>query len=361
MGLTSGAFLAVLIVLCVAATLATALLGNRIPGPRPPAAVLARIAMVAVCQLLAVAVVAAWINNAFGLYTSWSDLLGTSSGKAVFTGPGGGAAAGPPGPAPTFTRQADGVLLTRARGPQSGLSGRILVWTPPEYDQPAYRTTGFPVVMLLHGIPGSPQTWFTAGEMPQAVEGLLTQRRVRPFLLVAPVIDPGRVNTDCSDVGATRTATWLARDVPAIVGRSFRTLSGARGRALLGLSTGGFCAVKLPLQFPSVFATGAAMSPDPLDGDPAALPSAALRSANSPQQLVRRSHPPVALLLATTLQDRTSRPADLARFRQGARPPTRVSTLVLDTGGHNFGTWKRMYRTVLPWLSSHLAHGPGTP
>ncbi|WP_377266975.1 alpha/beta hydrolase [Peterkaempfera sp. SMS 1(5)a] len=360
MGLTSGAFLAALVVLCVAATVATALFAARIPGPRP-AAVLGRIAMVAMCQLLAVAVVAAWINNAFGLYTSWSDLLGTSGGGAVFTGPAGGPAGGPPAGPAVFTRQPDGVLLTHARGPQSGLSGQILVWTPPEYDLPAYRNARFPVVMLLHGIPGSPQTWFRAGDMPQAVETLLAGHRIRPFLLVAPVIDPGRVNTDCSDAGSVHTASWLVHDVPAIVGRSFRTVPDARGRALLGLSTGGFCAVKLTLQFPTVFATGAAMSPDPLDGDPAALPSPAVRARNSPQQLVRRVHPSVALLLATTLQDRTSRPADLARFRQAARPPTRVSTLVLATGGHNFGTWKRMYRTVLPWLSSRLAGGPGTP
>ncbi|MFJ6217073.1 alpha/beta hydrolase [Streptomyces sp. NPDC092296] len=354
MSLTGGAFLSTLIALCVLAVAATVLLAPRIPGPRP-VAVLGRVVLVAFCQLVAVATVAVWINNSFGLYTSWSDLLGT--GAQTATGP----MAGPPERTATFSPgPAGGVLQTYVRGDASKLAGQVLVWTPPEYGQARYRHTRFPVLTLLHGVPGSPETWTDVGGMPQAVQQLLSAGRIRPFILVMPTIDPGGVNTDCSDVGSTRTATWLTHDVPTLVDRHFRTLTTARSRALLGYSTGGFCAVKLPLQYPGVYATGAAMSPDPLDGDPDVLPDPPVRARNSPQELIRRSHPPVALYLATTDQDRNSRPADLRRFQRAARGPTRVSTLVLPTGGHNFGTWQQMYATLLPWISARLT-GAATP
>ncbi|AXI80353.1 alpha/beta hydrolase [Peterkaempfera bronchialis] len=356
MSLTGGAFFATLIVLCILAVAATAVVAPRIPGPRA-VAVLGRLLMVALCQLIAVAVVAVWINNSFGLYTSWSDLFGTNSGASLTTGP----MAGPPIRSATFTRGPRGVLHTYVHGSASKLAGQVLVWTPPQYDQPAYRNTRFPVVTLLHGIPGSPESWIDAGGMPRAVQNLLAEGRVRPFILAIPTIDPGRVNTDCSDVGAIRTATWLAKDVPALMDQRFRTLPTARGRALLGLSTGGFCAVKLPLQYPHIFATGAAMSPDPLDGDPDALPDPALRALNSPQQIIRHSHPAVSLFLATTLQDHYSKPADIERFHRSARLPTKVSTLLLASGGHNFGTWQRMYATVLPWISARLAAASPPP
>ena len=50
----------------------------------------------------------------------------------------------------------DGVLDTYFHGRRSSLSGQVLVWTPPQYDQAAHRAKRFPVLMLLHGVPGSP-------------------------------------------------------------------------------------------------------------------------------------------------------------------------------------------------------------
>ncbi|RSS54551.1 esterase family protein [Streptomyces sp. WAC06614] len=352
MGLTSTALLVTLIVLTGLAMLATLLLWNRVPGPgwvRWPV----RVAFLALCQLTAICVVAIWINGSYGLYASWDDLLGTPGADAsTMTGP-------PPGRA-KFTASAQGTRTTYFRGPKSQLAGEVVVWTPPEYDAPGADRTRFPVLMLLHGYPGTPEAWLDQGGMPQALEELARQGTAHPFILVMPEIYPGGINTDCSDTPDRRIATWLAEDVPELVSRHFRTLPEPRGWGLMGYSTGGFCAAKLPLQYPKAFRAGVALDPDPLAGDPSVLADPALRERNSPLWLVRHARKPgVGIFLATSEQDRDSPPRQLAEFAAAAAGTgVRVRTVVVPTGGHNFGTWRGMYPQALGWLSGEVA-GPG--
>ncbi|MEV6682268.1 alpha/beta fold hydrolase [Streptomyces erythrochromogenes] len=356
MELTSTTFFVFLIALSVLSVLALLLLWGRIPGPgwvRWPV----RLMLVLLCQATAIATAATWMNNSYGLYTSWSDLLGTDTDATA------GSTTIPTVGRARFTTGEDGIRTTTFRGTHSRLTGQVLVWTPPGYDAPGADRTRYPVLMLLHGVPGSPQSWLYAGGIPEAFSQAISQGRTHPFILVMPVIDPGGVNTDCSDTPRSKTASWLARDVPDLVGHHFRTLHGPRAWGLMGYSTGGFCAAKLPLQYPDAFGAGVAMDPDPLTGDPDVLPDARLREVNSPMWLVRhaRPAPDAALFLATSRQDRLSPPGYVDAFAEAAKDTkVRVTTLVLPTGGHNFNTWQRMYPAILPWLGEHLA-GPDAP
>ncbi|MEU5808737.1 alpha/beta hydrolase-fold protein [Streptomyces sp. NPDC047718] len=350
MELTSTPLLVTLISVTVLAMLAALLLWNRTPGPgwlRWPA----RVVMLALCQTTAIAVTGAWINGSFGLYTSWDDLLGTGGTRdpSAMSGPAPGRATFDPGP--------DGTRSTWFRGSRSKLAGQVIVWTPPEYAAPGAKRTRFPVVVLLHGYPGSPRTWLDLGNMPGAAEELIRRGAARPFILVIPEVYPGGVNTDCSNVPGRKVADWLAQDVPDVVARHFRTLHGPGGWGLLGVSTGGLCAAKLPLQYPKAFRAGAALDPDPLAGDPEVLPDPVLRERNSPLWLVRQvKRADVGLFLATSKQDRSSPPGQLEAFRVAAAGSgVRVRTLVRPAGGHNFQSWSGMYGDALGWLSTELS------
>ncbi len=35
--------------------------------------------------------------------------------------------------------------------------------------------------------------------------------------------------------------------------------------------------------------------------------------------------------------------------------PTRVSSIILDSGGHNFNTWRRELNPTLKWMGSRLS------
>ncbi|WTQ62187.1 esterase family protein [Streptomyces sp. NBC_00158] len=354
MELTSTSFLVTLIAATVLAMLLALLLWNRVPGPGAVRWAV-RVMMLGLCQLTAICVVAAWINGGFGLYASWDDLLGTGDrGAAAMTGPPVGRA--------KFTPGANGTRSTYFRGSRSKLAGQVIVWTPPEYDAPGADRTRFPVLVLLHGYPGSPGSWFDLGSMPDALQQLVELGAVRPFVLVVPEIYPGGVNTDCSDTPTRKVATWLARDVPELVARNFRTLPEPEGWGLMGVSTGAFCAVKLPLQYPGVFRAGAALDPDPLTGDPEVLADPVLRERNSPMWLVGHAKgADVGLFLATSAQDKDSPPRQLADFTRAARGTgIRVKTLVRPSGGHNFRTWNAMYPDALGWLSTELP-APSAP
>ena len=353
MSLTGTPFFVLLIVLTLVAVAATLAFWARLPGPLWLRAGV-RLVMILLCQLTAICVVAVWINNSYGLYSSWSDLLGHDNGTATAAMPG------PPASQAKFTRGTDGVLDTYFRGSHSKLSGQVLVWTPPQYDQAQYRTYKFPVVMLLHGVPGSPDSWLEGGGMPNAVKSLMDQGKINPFILVMPVINPGGIDTTCSDTPDRKVATWLTEDVTNLVESQFRALPDTKAWGLTGFSTGGFCAAKLPLQYPKIFSYGVAMDPDPFTGDSSALPDPRERQLNSPLYLARTTRAPIALYLLTTAQDRLSHPANLYALQNVVQYPGTVQVTVLPNGGHNWGTWERMYPAVFTWLSQHLEppHAP---
>ncbi|MFF4803270.1 alpha/beta hydrolase [Streptomyces sp. NPDC001351] len=349
MSLTSTSFFAALIVATVVMMVGAIALWPKVRGPRA-VRWLVHAVMIGLCQLTAISVVATWINNSYGLYASWDDLLGNPNTNAV-------AMPGPPVHRAKFSKSTKGgVLDTYFHGRRSALSGEVLVWTPPQYDEAAYAKKRFPVIMLLHGVPGSPQSWLEHGGMPGAFEDLLKQNKVHPFILVMPVVNPGSVDTDCSDLPNRKVATWMAADVPDLVSHKFRTLSGPRGWGLMGFSTGGFCAAKLPLQFPKVFGAGAALDPDPLTGDESVLPDPAVRRHNSPMYLVRHTKARVRLFLATSRQDRLSPTSYIETFQATAgATPVEVRTLVLPSGGHNYNTWSAEYPAAFGWLSQWLS------
>ncbi|MFJ9338538.1 alpha/beta hydrolase [Streptomyces sp. NPDC101733] len=355
MELTSTSFLVTLIAVTVLAVLLALLFWNRVPGPGVVRWA-ARVLMIGLCQLTAIAVVATWINGSYGLYASWDDLLGTPSGQSA------SAMTGPPVGRAKFTAGGDGTRATYFRGSHSKLAGQVIVWTPPEYDAPGADKARFPVLVLLHGYPGTPRSWIDVGGMPGALEQQVRLGAAHPFILVIPEIYPGGVNTDCSDTPQRKIATWLAKDVPDLVARNFRTLPEPAGWGLMGISTGAFCAAKIPLQYPKVFRAGAALDPDPLTGDPEVLADPALRERNSPMWLVGRAKgADVGLFLATSAQDKDSPPQQLAAFAKAATGTgVRVKTLVRPSGGHNFQTWTGMYPDALAWLSTEISP-PSTP
>ncbi|WP_051943043.1 alpha/beta hydrolase [Streptacidiphilus rugosus] len=349
--LTGNAFFYTLILATVVAIVLTTLAWGAVRGPKALRWLL-RVGMIGVCQVTAIAVVAVWINNDNGLYTSWTDLLGDTSAnnvtlpssdtawaKAVF------------GPGPS------GFESAMYKGPVSGLTGQVLVWTPPQYDQTKYQNDRFPVIVLLHGYPGSTKTWLAGGKMPQSLAQMMAKGTMKPAVIVVPTIDPNGKNTDCTDSNGVRNGTWIGTDVPNMIKRQFRVLDSAHGWGLVGISTGGYCAVRMVLKHPDRFATAVAMSPDDFHGDPSNVSTKGVLASENPLALLRRTGPDtdVSIMVATSLHDRYSTKANADALRTAAKFPVQVATpLLLKDGGHNWGTWTSMYPSLFPWLNALL-------
>lgn len=372
MGLTSSYFFDAAVAAAVVLPLATLLLWNRLSGPRPLRTVL-RLAMIGLCQATAVLLAGLMINNSFQLYDSWSDLLGRDGapGRIVEARPAA-AQSEPPGAASAgdlvnahlfkpYPKVSDGYSAT-VTGDRSKITGEVLVWLPPQYFDPAYANTDFPVVQLLSGAPGSPSSWLLGMAAPQFLAAAVADRAAHPFILVSAAIniDPPN-NPDCSNIpGGPQVATWLTADVPELVETSFRAESGRAAWGLMGFSEGGLCAAKLALQYPGQYAAGVSLSGDDHPDGNLLKPGTDAYQLNSPIWLIR--HPqdqPVALLLTGTLQD-GSTAAEADAISRQAVPPVSVDLLISRRGGHNGGVWRAVEPQAFVWLSEHVGGAVGS-
>ncbi|GAB2746503.1 hypothetical protein [Kitasatospora kifunensis] len=170
MKLTGTPFLILSILLVPLSIALLMALWGRLGGPKAVQAA-GRLGLVLFAQVTAVVMVFVLVNNSNQLYGNWGDLLGTDSHVRAVPPPppvGGPAAAMSPDQSKviqSFTGVDDpavpkDVKETQLKGRLSGVDGEVLVWTPPQYDDPAYKGKTFPVVELLAGFPGSSSAWF---------------------------------------------------------------------------------------------------------------------------------------------------------------------------------------------------------
>jgi len=165
--------------------------------------------------------------------------------------------------------------------------------------------------------------------LDQAVES----GHVSPLIAVMPTssIAPPR-DTECVNVaGGPQAETYLTADVPDAITRDFRAQPATTGWAVMGYSTGGYCAVNLALRHPGRYRAAVSLAgynaptDDRTTGDLFAG-SAALRDQNTTIWRVRRLPPPVlGLLLMDTYDDKESFLDDRA-FAAAASPRTMPPT-----------------------------------
>ena len=344
MSLTGLPLLLVGAVATIAAPVLTVALGRRRGSGRWP--VVGRVAAVLGCQALAVATTFLAVNRDFVFYASWGDLAGRSA---------------PAGTIHTddLVAAGDGSVATLAlHGSVSGAAGQVLVWRPPQYDQPAYAHTRFPVLMVLPGQPSTPSVMFRHFAFGATATQAIAAHLVRPFVAVFPPLmtNPPR-DTECTDVAnGPKAESWLATDVRAAVLQHERVSGTPRSWAVAGYSTGAFCAAKLVLAHPDRFSQAAGFGGyyRPLtDGTTGNLfaGSRTRYDANSPLWLYERGGlaPGHRLLLMTGRQDPDSY-TETEAMLAATRGDPRVSSLVFPTGGHNYRNYAGALPEVLRWL-----------
>ncbi|MER7763556.1 alpha/beta hydrolase-fold protein [Streptomyces sp. NPDC097619] len=307
------------------------------------------------------------LNSAYGFHSGWSDLLGLRREDPGADGPG---------------LRVTGVHRWKYRGTtDEAVTGRIdavrvrsrdgelttpgYVHLPPEYlAAPPERRRSFPVVVALSGYPSTPRVLLDLFRYPQLARDGVRAGRMRPTVLVmlTPTVAPPR-DTECVDVpGGPRTETFFAEDLPAAVAARYGLTRDPRAWGVMGNSVGGYCALKLALRRSDAYRAGAGLSApyraahdadtgDLFGGDPA------LERENDLLWLLRnRPQPPVSLLVASSRRGEHQYPRTL-EFVAAVRAPARVSSILLDSGGHNYETWGRETRPALEWLVGRLRTG----
>jgi S-formylglutathione hydrolase FrmB len=284
---------------------------------------------------------------------------GAAAGQPTLPAPSGDAdpksTQSPAGLPAGYTLTDGGAARAEVVGPASGVSGELVVWTPPGYD--AHHAGGYPVILALDGYPGQPIDSLNGLDLPTAVPAAVAAGQLPASIVVSATTNVGGKNWGCADSpGGPRVGTWLTRDVPALLSRSFAVRPGVRW-AILGVSEGGWCAVRLALTDPTQFAAAISLSGGNAPDAPPLCRTAADRHANDLRTLAGDgATSPVELLLAATRQD-VGTASDATALQQRAGPGVHVDLELLDHGGHNWAVWKQMTPPALAWLG---ARWPGS-
>lgn len=151
-----------------------------------------------------------------------------------------------PGFAPTATGPGGGEILS-GRLPGTVRDG--LVYLPPGFGRANVR---YPVVYLLHGLPGSPSEFTYGTDLLGFADTAIASGTVQPFIAIAPAAG---LDHSYNGEWAGRWEQSLVDQIVPWADAKFPTLPGPSGRVLAGLSAGGFGAVNIALRHPSMFGT----------------------------------------------------------------------------------------------------------
>lgn len=128
------------------------------------------------------------------------------------------------------------------------------VYLPPGYAQHTGRR--YPVFYLLHGVPGRPAAFLQTVRLGVVEDILLAKRKIRPLILVMPFGSTGTF-TDEEWANGVRPGnaweTFVAHDLVRAVDARYRTIPTGSGRAIGGLSEGGYGALNIALHHPGKF------------------------------------------------------------------------------------------------------------
>ncbi|MFJ7260678.1 alpha/beta hydrolase [Streptomyces globosus] len=362
MGLTSDTLLA-----CV--VLATLLLGAvtvwqwpRLGG-RGPGRVIGRIGILLLAQVCVLASVGLVSNRTFLFYDSWSDLVGAK--QQVAASPGGAAVQVLGRKAPAVPGGADprvGGVIEKVvvHGELSRTAAPAYVYLPPEYFAKGAEQRRFPAAVVLTGFPGMAENLMKKLEYPQTAWKLAKQKKAQPMVLVMMRPTIAAANTQCVDVpGGPQSETFYGTDLVKAVAATYRVGTSARNWGVIGNSTGGYCAMKMAVQHPESFSVGVGLSAEyrpEIDRE-----SGDLFQGNKDEEkrsdllwhLDNRPQGASSFLVTSSL---TGEPnyKETTEFVAKVKAPARVSSIILDSGGHNFKTWRREVPPALAWMSGRL-------
>ncbi|WP_037681188.1 esterase family protein [Streptomyces griseus] len=376
MGLTSKKVLVLAVLAAVLLFVGTVWLWPRL-SRRNWRAVSGRVGLLLAIQMALFASVGLAANQAFGFYASWADLFGQETDQGVVVDHATGGRSG--GPLQVLeARRVEGAAGVRPHtggqvqevdiaGRTSRIATRAYVYLPPEYFQPRYRTRTFPAAVVLTGYPGTAKALVEKLHFPRTAQRLAKDGRMQPMILVMlrPTVAPPR-DTECVDIPrGPQTETFFAKDLPEAVTAHYRVGRKPGSWGIIGDSTGGYCALKLAMHHPDVFAAGAGLSPyykAPIDATTGDLfqGDKGLRNRADLWWYLKHMPAPDTSLLVTSSKVGESNYKATLRFIDGvkAKGLTRISSIILDSGGHNFNTWRREIPATLEWISGRLdGHG----
>ena len=159
--------------------------------------------------------------------------------------------------------------------PGNSMTRRITIYTPPGYESSKEK---YPVLYLLHGMGGDEEAWIALGRTSQILDNLIAQGKAKPMIVV---MSNGNVAQEAapgeSSLGMYKPTFQLPNtmdgkfeetftDVIKFIESNYRVKAEKSGRAIAGLSMGGYHSLHISRYYPNTFdyvgLFSAAITPD---------------------------------------------------------------------------------------------------
>jgi enterochelin esterase-like enzyme len=146
--------------------------------------------------------------------------------------------------------------------PSLGMDRRITIYTPAGYEKSKEK---YPVLYLLHGMGGDEEAWINLGRTSQILDNLIAQGKAKPMIVVMP---NGNVVQEAapgeSSLGFYKPTMQLPntmdgryeetfKDIIAFVESNYNVITSKAGRAIAGLSMGGYHSLHISRYYPNTF------------------------------------------------------------------------------------------------------------
>jgi S-formylglutathione hydrolase FrmB len=178
-----------------------------------------------------------------------------------------------------------GSAAAQSRIDCSALNSQILkqvvhycVYLPAGYDASAalHPAKRYPILYFLHGLGDNEQTLFNGGGWT-LLDDLRNQHKMGDFLIVSP---EGRRSFYINSAdGAVRYNDFFLQEFIPQIERKYRIRAGRAGRAISGISMGGYGALRFAFAHPELFSATSAQSAALITESPQTLDSASRTGA----------------------------------------------------------------------------------
>ncbi|KVE28424.1 esterase [Burkholderia singularis] len=161
---------------------------------------------------------------------------------------------------PTPAAAASSIVARSFRSPALRRDWSYLVYLPPGYNPEGAR---YPVLYLLHGNAGNAYDWITQGRLQITADALIERREIPPVVIVMP-----QGGTDWYVDRKEKMQSAFLDDLLPDVEAHYAVSNQRAGRAIGGVSMGGYGALRFALLEPERFCGAMLLSPAIYSNEP---------------------------------------------------------------------------------------------